>query len=205
MRNPILRVNDPCGPIIRGELYRKPLDDLLEREGLGEVCGGGTQLSQSGAPVFCELELSVELAAEDGIEKLRGLIDRIGVPKGSLLVVDENQTIPVGNLEGVMLNYRYNEPPDEVYESVDMEEFHKSIGQGIEGAGKAHDEKQGAELYQIYFYGQSGMALNEAIAKFLSGHILEKYINIVLLSTDLPDCEQGGAEQPASAVDVRSE
>ena len=53
-------------PIDRGDYYEDPLTDTLQAKGLGEVTGGGTQLSEEPCGIeFCDLEISVH-AADDG-------------------------------------------------------------------------------------------------------------------------------------------
>ena len=56
------RLNAKVQPIDRGDYYEDPLTDTLQAKGLGEVTGGGTQLSEEPCGIeFCAILAKVFL------------------------------------------------------------------------------------------------------------------------------------------------
>lgn len=84
-----VRVPEPLQPLDRAAKYEDPLDATLKKTGLGEVTGGGTQMSKPKADGSRDIEwvgIDVELADLDlGIGPLKQELIRLGVPKGTLL------------------------------------------------------------------------------------------------------------------------
>jgi hypothetical protein len=78
-----VKVPESIMPIDRGEKYEDPLDAALKREKLGEVTGGGTQLSEPDAEGRRTVEwvgLDVELAdLESGLPFLKNELLCLGV------------------------------------------------------------------------------------------------------------------------------
>ncbi len=84
-----VKVPEPLMPIERGEKYVDPLDAALKRVELGEVTGGGSQLSEPDAEGRRTVEwvgLDVELLDLDrGIPLLKRELLRLGAPAGPTL------------------------------------------------------------------------------------------------------------------------
>lgn len=84
-----VKVPEPLMPDQRGEKYGNPLDAALKREGLGEVTGGGSQLSEPDADGRRTVEwvgLDIELLdLERGIPLLKQELLRLGAPAGTTL------------------------------------------------------------------------------------------------------------------------
>ena len=84
-----VKVPEPLTPVERGEKYGDPLDAVLKREHLGEVTGGGSQLSEPDAEGRRTVEwvgLDVELLdLERGIPVLKQELLRLGAPAGTTL------------------------------------------------------------------------------------------------------------------------
>ena len=61
------------------------LTEVLEKQQLGEITGGGTAQNPDGEIAYCDIE--IDLAREDmaGVEWLAGLLNRMGIPKGFVL------------------------------------------------------------------------------------------------------------------------
>ena len=83
------KVPESIMPIDRGEKYEDPLDAALKRENLGEVTGGGTQLSEpdaEGRRVVEWVGLDIELTdLERGIPFLKKELLRLGAPAETIL------------------------------------------------------------------------------------------------------------------------
>jgi hypothetical protein len=84
-------LNARLRPLDRGELYEDPLDEALRSAGLGEVTGGGTQLAATGEIDSCDLEIELAEISERTLETVRELLERLGAPNGSRLVVGEGE------------------------------------------------------------------------------------------------------------------
>lgn len=84
-----VKVPESILPIDRGKKYEDPLDAALKRENLGEVTGGGNQLSEPDAEGRRTVEwvgLDVELTElERGLPFLKDQLLRLGVPAGTTL------------------------------------------------------------------------------------------------------------------------
>lgn len=84
-----VKVPESIMPIDRGKKYEDPLDTALKREKLGEVTGGGSQLSEADAEGKRNIEwvgLDVELTdLERGLPFLKKELRRLGVPAETTL------------------------------------------------------------------------------------------------------------------------
>jgi hypothetical protein len=77
-----VRLNDRAPPMDRGERYEDPLQELLAKNGWGEVSGGGSQLSEDGEIVFCDLELLLTEVTPDILRAIADKLDSLGAPVG---------------------------------------------------------------------------------------------------------------------------
>jgi hypothetical protein len=84
-----VKITESIMPIDRGEKYEDPLNASLKREGLGEVTGGGSQLSEPDAEGRRTVEwvgLDIELTdLERGLPFLKGELLRLGAPAQTTL------------------------------------------------------------------------------------------------------------------------
>lgn len=90
----VATITDNVGPIDRGARYEDPLDAVLQRAGLGAVCGGGSQMDASRKIAFVDLE--VALADTDrALDLLRVTLKRLGAPAGSVLTFSRDGVMQV--------------------------------------------------------------------------------------------------------------
>lgn len=84
-----VKVPESIGPMVRGERYEDPIEEMLETLGLGEVTGGGTQLGDARADGKRPIEscgLDVEVTdLQRGLSALREELQRLGAPVGTEL------------------------------------------------------------------------------------------------------------------------
>lgn len=90
----VVRIPGHIEPIERGERFEDPLQAALEAAGLGEVTGGGSQLSEPDEEgrrriEFCEIEVDVWKPIE-GLALLRQELARRQVPRGTVLQYELN-------------------------------------------------------------------------------------------------------------------
>ncbi|MCA9801806.1 MAG: hypothetical protein KC777_07450 [Cyanobacteria bacterium HKST-UBA02] len=118
----VARINEYIQPIDRGDRYEDPLADILEEKGLGEVTGGGTQLSREGR--IEGVDLDIELAnLDEALSLTRKTLVDLGVPVGSRLTYTkdgEDKVEEIGNMEGIEIYLDAVGLPDEVYETLDF-------------------------------------------------------------------------------------
>jgi hypothetical protein len=89
-----VRIPEQIQPIDRGAKYEDPLDALLKKEAVGEVSGGGTQLSAPDANGKKTIEwvgLDVDLSDfEKGLPILKRELLRLGAPTNTILEYSRN-------------------------------------------------------------------------------------------------------------------
>jgi hypothetical protein len=82
----------PCDiqPMERGEQFEDPLQEALEREELGNITGGGSQLSDEGAGafiMFCGIDVDL-FNAEKGLTLLRRELINLEAPSDTVLLYE---------------------------------------------------------------------------------------------------------------------
>jgi len=89
-----VRVPEQIQPVERGAKYEDPLNAVLKREGVGEVSGGGTQLSAPDANGKKTIEwvgIDVDLSSfEKGMPILKRELLRLGPPPETILEYTRN-------------------------------------------------------------------------------------------------------------------
>jgi hypothetical protein len=83
-----VQIPEQIGPLERSEKYEDPLQNFLDRAGLGEVSGGGTMLSAPNSDghkeiLYCGID--VDLIDREGLAPLHAELLRLAFPKGTLL------------------------------------------------------------------------------------------------------------------------
>ena len=81
-------------PLERGELFEDPLQEALEREKVGTITGGGSQLSApdeegSREVEFCGIDVDLYDPGK-GLALLRRELVRLEAPRGTLLLYELN-------------------------------------------------------------------------------------------------------------------
>jgi hypothetical protein len=88
-----VKIPDPVLPLERGKKYEDPLDAFLKAKGLGEVSGGGSQLSQPNAAGQRSIEwVGVDVEVYDPDKALPFVIEKLkelGVPNGTVIEQSE--------------------------------------------------------------------------------------------------------------------
>ena len=87
-------IPESLGPIDRGEKYEDPIIDELERLGLGEVSGAGTQLGDEGPDgrrpiVSCGIDVDTNDVAATR-SALRDLLPGLGCPQGTQIQYEQS-------------------------------------------------------------------------------------------------------------------
>jgi hypothetical protein len=79
-----VKITEKLMPVARGEKYEDPLDAELKIAKLGEVTGGGTNLSKEHGILW--IGIDVELTdLERGVPFLQQALRKLGAPRGSTI------------------------------------------------------------------------------------------------------------------------
>jgi hypothetical protein len=84
-----VKIAESIQPIARGSKYEDPLDSALKAARLGEVTGGGSQLSKEKKIEWVGVDVELTDIAK-GIPFLRAKLIELGAPKGSTLEYEFN-------------------------------------------------------------------------------------------------------------------
>ena len=86
-----IKIPGNLDPMDRGELFENPLQEALDKERLGGITGGGSQLSdpnESGNSIdFCGIDVDLYDAAR-GLALLRNELVRLQSPPGTMLLYE---------------------------------------------------------------------------------------------------------------------
>lgn len=169
----VLNLNARFQPMHRGEL-EDALDEILGGMELGEVCGGGTLMFPTKEIKSCDIELDID-DDDKTLETICDIIDKLGVPKGSKLILCETpdqKEIPVGRLEGLALYLNGTELPAEVYQSCDINYAIEQMDKRLEGIGRLYSWWEGPQDTALYFYGESCEKMLDAVNDFIEEYPL---------------------------------
>lgn len=170
VKNPIVvaHLNVRSQPLQRGEFFEDPLDELLAKEGMGSVLGGGTELADEPAGISsCDIEISLidtDLAA---IQKVILMLEKLGAPKGSELRTQGREPIPFGMMEGLAVFLNGTDLPGEVYESADVNATLSGLSDAMIGKGMLLGHWEGSRETALYFYGTSFDVMKEAALTYM--------------------------------------
>ncbi|SCZ72810.1 hypothetical protein SAMN04488118_11543 [Epibacterium ulvae] len=180
----IAQLNARVQPIDRGDYFEDPLDEVLRSSGLGEVTGGGTQLTDEPDGIeFCDVEIVVNDASKGTLGTIIDTLEQLGAPKGSLLKVStEQDAIRFGKLEGLALFLNGTDLPDEVYAASDINNIVSRCNELMEGIGSFRGHWEGSKETALYFYGSDFEAMKSAIAHFVENDPLCALSRIVQIA-----------------------
>jgi hypothetical protein len=79
-----VRIPESIGPLVRGDRYEDPLQEVLTAAELGEVTGGGSQLGDGDSIAYCGLDVVVT-DRERGLAVIRETMERLGAPRTTVI------------------------------------------------------------------------------------------------------------------------
>src|SRR5262245_32931677 len=88
----IARLYEHIEPINRGDRYEDPLDAVLRERGLGEVTGGGSQLSETGEIECADVEIQVA-DPDAAMPVIVECLESAGAPVGSELLSESGDVL----------------------------------------------------------------------------------------------------------------
>ncbi len=168
------RLNAKVQPIDRGDYYEDPLTETLKAADLGEVTGGGTQMSGEPCGIeFCDLEICVHNAREETLAVIIKRLNELGAPKGSRLIIESTGIqIPFGVTEGIAIYLDGTGLADEVYRDCDVNHVIDEFDRLLSGRGAFRGYWEGERETALFCYGASYQEMKSALAPFLAGYPL---------------------------------
>jgi hypothetical protein len=175
----IARLNDRAQPMDRGELFEDPLQEMLTEAGMGEVSGGGTMLAKTKEIDFCELEICAQDGEQSTVDSIIAMLEKLGAPKGSKLIVDGKEDIPFGKAEGLAVYLNGTDLPDHVYAECDSNHVYEQFNELLGEVGKIHSTWQGPTETALYMYGTSYEEMQKRLAGFMASYPLCQKARVV--------------------------
>jgi hypothetical protein len=168
------RVNARIMPLDRGERYEDPLGEALAENGLGEVTGSGTMLSDEGEIAYCGIDLDL-CDLSQAVSFVCTFLTQRGAPKGSQLEYELNGEaveVPFGMAEGLAIYLNGTDLPDEVYRECDVNEVYAEINRRLGDRGSIQGHWPGPTETALYLYGPSADEMAALIADYLAEYPL---------------------------------
>lgn len=152
--------------------FETPLHGFLEKHGLGEVTGGGTQMAEEPAGIaYCDVEFELWDTSDGALAELAGELEKIGAPKGSKLRVN-GMDVPFGKHEGMAIFLDGINLPDEIYQTHDVDLVIDECNRLMSGKGGYRSYWQGSQETALYFYGPSFAQMKAAVQSLLASYPL---------------------------------
>lgn len=178
----VARINDRTQPIERGELYEEPLQEMIGTAGIGEVTGGGTMIQVTGEIEYCNVEIRTQDTAPSTIGAVIQMLETLGAPKGSRLVMEDGKETSFGTLEGLAVYLNGTDLPDHVYQECDsnhiFDEFNRLLGK----AGKIHSRWDGPTETAFYLFGISYDEMCKRLSGFIASYPLCQKARLVRIA-----------------------
>ena len=161
----IARVYEHIEPLDRGTRYEDPLDAALRERGLGEVAGGGSQLTDTGEIEFADVEINVT-NLDDALPVIVSTLEASGAPTGTELIRNAGVLRRLGRQQSVAVYLDGATLPDEVYADLDFDQLVDDLTTAA-GEGSYHGYWQGPTETGLFFFGPDAEAMFTRIESLL--------------------------------------
>jgi hypothetical protein len=155
----IARIFEHIEPIARGERYEDPLQARLDRDSIGRITGGGSQLNESGGIDYADIEIelsNLNAAVRTVVESL----ESAGAPRGSELIDASNSRLltEFGTEQCLAIFLDGTSLPDQVYADLDFDAVVAELGSAA-GGDSYRGFWQGDEETGLYLFGPDADAM----------------------------------------------
>jgi hypothetical protein len=161
----IARLYEHIEPLDRGTRYEDPLDAALRERGLGEVTGGGSQLTDSGEIEFADVEINVT-NLDDALPVIVSTLEASGAPTGTELIGNAGVLRRLGRHQSVAVYLDGATLPDEVYADLNFDQLVDDLTTAA-GEGSYHGYWQGPTETGLFFFGPDAEAMFTRIESLL--------------------------------------
>lgn len=180
-------INARLRPLDRGELYRDPLQAVLDTQAPGSrISGAGTLLTAEREPACCDFDVDVEGDGPAVLRLVTATLEQAGAPKGSTARIGEQEPVPFGVTEGLAVYLNGTDLPDEVYATSDVNDLITALLAALGAHGRMQSYWQGPRETALYLYGPSAARMADLIADVLSRFPLAQRCRVVPLPLTLP-------------------
>jgi hypothetical protein len=156
-------------PFQRGEFFEDPLDAELKSRGLGEVTGGGTLMTRDPEGIAsCDIDVALRALDPQVLDSLIAILERLGAPKGSKLLVKGAPDRPLGQWEGMAVFLNGTDLAPETYARADVNATIKGLGAALGPAGELRGYHEGGAETALYFYGPDFARMEAAVRDFVA-------------------------------------
>ena len=176
------RINDRVMPIDRGDMYEDPLHNYLQQHQLGSVNGGGTQLSETDGIEHCDVDLELNSADQPTLDAVKGALERLGVPRGSKLLLPDGQELPIGIIEGLAVYINGTDLPERVYQECDINVVHDEFLRLLGDRGTIHSHFRGPTETVLNLYGNSVAEMQQLLSGFMASYPLCQRARVVRIA-----------------------
>jgi hypothetical protein len=164
------RIWEYIEPIARGDRYEDPLESFLERNDLGEIDGGGTQIGEVPKIEFVDVTFWLR-DSDEAISAVAQEFDRLGAPVGSQLQFErggQEVTVPFGSTECVAVFLDGVSLPREVYKETGADDIRQRLEAVLEGLGEFRSYWHGNRESALFFNGQNAEQMVKAMMPVLT-------------------------------------
>lgn len=175
-----ITLNARLQPIHRGEL-EDALAQVLGAHSIGEICGGGSLLTDGGEVSECDIEIIATDTSPQAIEHIISFLERALAPKGSKLRIGDQVTL-FGKHEGLALYLNGTDLPDEVYENSDINHVVDQLAKLLGQEGMMHSHFDGETETALYYYGSNFNTMHQLIKPFIDSYPLCQQCRVVQIA-----------------------
>ena len=169
----IAQLNARLMPLDRGAIFEDPLDEVIQKSGIGRVTGGGTMQNKGGEIEFCDIELEARDLDDSTVTMIVEVLEGLGAPKGSKLQFGEQRPeLPFGRCEGLAVYLNGTDLSDEVYKASDVNFVYSEFNRLLGEKGRIFSHWAGPAETALYLYGPSFADMQKAIAGFVATYPL---------------------------------
>jgi len=177
------QLNARVMPMDRGSIFEDPLDEVLQKSGIGHIDGGGTMQSKSGEIDFCDIEIETNDLNDSTLATIVEALEGLGAPRGSKLrFAGARPDMSFGRNEGLAVYLSGTDLPDDVYKESDIDFVYSELNRLMGDAGRIFSYWSGPTETALYLYGPSFTGMKAAIAGFLSSYPLCQRCRVVQIA-----------------------
>jgi hypothetical protein len=171
-------------PLARGDRYEDPLNEVLEAQNLGEICGGGTQLSDKCGIEFVDIEIEVN-DLKSGLAVAKETLEAQGAPKGSVFRFTEQgvqKTLDFGVTECLAVFLDGIGLPASVYKASDINILAALFNDFLskDQSGEIRSCWVGPNETAIFLFGADAEKIHAALEPVLNSYPLCQNARIVI-------------------------
>jgi hypothetical protein len=179
----VARLNARLQPINRGAIFEDPLNKVLTERKAGEVCGGGSALSEVGEIECCDIEIQIAGPTSEAVDLVIKTLETLGAPKGSTLRIEaEDREVEFGVADGLAVYLNGTDLSPETYAEADPDFICNEFVRLLGDEGRLLSMWHGPTETALYVYGRSFQSMKERLGGFLKSYPLCQKCRVVQIA-----------------------